>query len=155
MPLDPLSALSIAATVIQFVDFASKIVSKGKHIYKSTDGVIRENGETETVTLRLRDMANDVLQQSKPLEYLDGLDVEELSQDHRLQNICRECSRVSEELLLHLGSLKVPKGTEHRKWKSFRQALKSVWSKQELDAVAKRLDILRNELDTQILVLLR
>jgi hypothetical protein len=49
MPLDPLSALSVAASAIQFIDFSSKIVSKGKHIYKSANGVLREDAEVENL----------------------------------------------------------------------------------------------------------
>jgi hypothetical protein len=42
MVLDALSVVSLAATIIQFVDFGSKIVSKGYHLYESTDGVLPE-----------------------------------------------------------------------------------------------------------------
>ena len=45
--------------------------------------------------------------------------------------------------------------SENRKWKSFRQALKSVWSKQAIDEMAKRLEVLRADLDTHILEILR
>jgi hypothetical protein len=72
-----------------------------------------------------------------------------------LQDICDECAAVSADLIKHLRDLKVPKGQEHRKWKSFRHALKSVWSKNGVDEMAKRLSYLRQELDTHVLVLLR
>ncbi len=60
MPLDPLSALSVAAAVVQFVDFSAKIVSKGKQLYKSPGGVLRENEQTETVTKRLQNLAQNL-----------------------------------------------------------------------------------------------
>ena len=60
MPLDPLSALSVVASVFQVVDFASSIISKGKYLYKSSDGALRENAEAETVTVRLRELTENI-----------------------------------------------------------------------------------------------
>lgn len=152
MPLDPLSALSVAASVIQFVDFASKIICKGKEVYASVDGVLPENMQNETVTVRLLEMTKKL---KKPLVVVGCSSEEEHSQHRRLKQICEECSEISKELLEHLRVLKVPKGSEHRRWKSFRQALKSVWDKKAIDAMAKRLEGLRSELHTQVLVGLR
>ncbi|KAH9213046.1 hypothetical protein DL95DRAFT_238642, partial [Leptodontidium sp. 2 PMI_412] len=148
--IDPFSALSVAACVVQFVDFASKIVSKGRQIYKTTDGVLRENAEAETVTIRLQELSKkvkDSIRAGNATELI-SVDSEEVQNQHiRLQEICKECTE--------LGNLKVPKGSESRKWKSFRHALKSVWSKQALDSMAKRLETLRGELHTHILALVR
>ena len=142
IPLNPLSAV---ASVFQVVDFASSILSKGKDLYKSSDGALRENAEAETVTVRLRELTDNrrfTTQVTNP---------EEL----QLHEICNETKVISETLYLHLIKLKVPRGQERRKWKSFRQALKTVWSKPDLDRLAGRLAELRNELDTHLLVSLR
>jgi hypothetical protein len=152
MPLDPMSALSVAASVVQFVDFTSKIICKGKDIYHSVDGVLPENSQNKTVTVRLLEITNEL---EKPLVDIGSLSDENQSQYHQLQHICKECSSISKELLRHLKDLEVPRGSKHRRWKSFRQALKSVWDKEGIDAMAKRLERLRNELHTQVLVGLR
>jgi hypothetical protein len=152
MLLDPLSALSVVASVVQFVDFANKIVSKGKHLYTSTDGVLQENADTETVTVRLQSLARRL---KESLTQAGPISEDERSQQKRLQDICNECTGISKELLSHLGNLEVPKGTEHRRWKSFRQALKSVWTKSAIDEMARKLKSLRDELGTEVLVLLR
>jgi hypothetical protein len=47
------------------------------------------------------------------------------------------------------------KGDHHRKWKSFRQALKSVWNERELDSIVDRLSMFRQELEMHILVSLK
>jgi len=49
MLLDPLTALSLAGTVVQFVDFTSKILAKGAEIHRSLDGSLRENVEVESI----------------------------------------------------------------------------------------------------------
>jgi hypothetical protein len=190
MPLDPLSALSVAASVVQFVDFAGKIVSKGKELYTSPSGALSENEWTETVTKRLQALTHNLhkslyiaseprpeVQAPVPWVAAESENVDELSlrQERQwqarkeylqqveeekqrklsLQQICTEFARISDELLKHLRDLKVPKGQEHRKWKSFRHALKFVWSKSGVDEMARRLSVLREELDTHVLALLR
>lgn len=145
-----LSALSVAASLIQVVDFAGKIVSKGRQLYRSSDGLLQEQAQTETVAIRLRQLAQNLKDAVGEPNYKPRH-----SEEFQLKTICEECSGISEKLLSYLGQLKVPKEDDHRKWKSFRQALKNVWSKRELDDLAKRLAELRNELGTQILVSLR
>lgn len=174
MPLDPLSTLSVAASVVQFIEFAGKIVSKGRELYKSSSGALGENERTETVTKRLHDLTaklksslqnasrtrqnparTTVLQPAEDVQEYVKQKEDEKEQELRLQEICNECAAVSAELLKHMTDLKVPKGQEHRQWKSFRQALKSVWSKKGVDDIARRLLVLRHELDTHVLVLVR
>jgi hypothetical protein len=150
MPLDPLSALSVAVSVIQFVEFSSKIVSKARHIYSSPDGILRENYEKETISTRLQSLAEGLKVPLKPKN-----DTVVTKQDQALQDICTECISLSDELLLQLDKLKVPSYSEQRRWKSCRQALKSVWSKKKLDEAAARLSQLRGELDSHLLYYLR
>jgi hypothetical protein len=151
MVLDPMSALSIAASAVQFVDFARIIVCKSKDLYRSTDEVLKENKQTETVAIRLRELAESigVPPTEPPLNSNSSLLIS------HLQTICIDCDSISTELLQRLHQLKVPDQLKHRKWRSFRQALKSVWSKWEIDSMAKRLSDLRADLETEVLVLLR
>ena len=139
MSLDPLSALSVVASVFQVVNFASSIISKGRYLYKSSDGALRENAEAETVKVRLRELTENIGLASVRTQ---ATNPEEL----RLHEICIETKSISEELYLHLIKLKVSRGHEGRKWKSFRQALKTVWSKPDLDRLAGRLAEFRNSL---------
>ena len=48
--MDPLSALSVAAAVVQFVDYSSRMVSKSREIYKSADGALAENIDLEVAS---------------------------------------------------------------------------------------------------------
>jgi hypothetical protein len=61
MVLDPLTALSLAGNILQFIDFAAKVVSKCRGIHKSPDGVLPEDQELELV-------ASDLARLSKRLE---------------------------------------------------------------------------------------
>jgi hypothetical protein len=148
--MDPLSALSIAASVIQFLDFGSKIVSKGVHLYKSSDGTLSEHVEIEMAANRLREMSENF---KKSARYRQQSPCSENRSE--LDTICDSCAIVSEELIAKLNELKVPYGHRHRKWKSFRQALKTVWSREEVDNIAKRLAGFRSELEIHLLDFLR
>ena len=47
--MDPLTALSIAGSVVQFVDFAITVVSKGNRIYRSGGGLSEKHHDLEIV----------------------------------------------------------------------------------------------------------
>ncbi len=136
MALDPITALSVTAAVVQFVDFSRNIVSKSKELYRSTAGVPRENLETETVAMRLREITDQLHGATAHAVQSTVATPSSL----RIEQICIECVRVSAELLHKPHQLKVPADAfKFKPWKSFRQALKSVWSRAAVDAMASRL----------------
>jgi hypothetical protein len=169
MVLDPISALSVAAAAVQFVQFSSQLVSKGRHIYHSSHGAAEENEIAETVTLRLQELtqrlakasieakaSNQTVASDNAHLRLNDQGSSEMQEHHeRVHSICKECETLSNTLLDRLHKLKIPTGSEHRRWKSFRHALKDVWSKADLDRMSERLRLLREELDSHMLFILR
>lgn len=147
MVLDAFSAVSLAATIVQFVDFSSKIVSKGYHLYRSADGILPENARLGYVIADLKDL-NARLQ---VCENVDCLTKDEQS----LADLSSQCSEVATELMRRLEKLSVEQHAKNRRWRSFRQALKSVWSKEALDEMAKTLSRYRSQLQLHILLSLR
>ena len=75
--MEALAALSLAAAVVQFVDFGSRLVSKGQQLYRS--GTLVENMEIEEATKRLRVLV-------EPLQALQGEDA--------IVVICKTCKHV-------------------------------------------------------------
>jgi hypothetical protein len=138
--MDPLTALSVAASVVQFVSYGSELVSKSRELYKSAHGTLTENAEIEEASKRLQEM-------TAPLQGIQG--------DQILEQICSGCVEVSRELVQRLDNLKVPEDHRHKKWKSFRQALKSVIGKSKINEIKGRLHGFRMELDTHVLLGLR
>jgi hypothetical protein len=65
--MDPLSAVGLAASIVQFVSFAHEIVSLGKEVYKSPTGVRQESAEIEA-------MLKDLSQLHQSLRWEWGLD---------------------------------------------------------------------------------
>jgi hypothetical protein len=144
MVLDALSAVSLAATIVQFVDFSSKIVSKGYHLYKSADGALPELGYV------IRDLKSLNARLQYP-EISSCLTRDEQS----LEDLSSQCSTIATELLGRLEKLSVEQNGRNRKWKSFRQALKSVWSKEALDEMKTTLSGYRSQLELHVLLSLR
>jgi hypothetical protein len=146
--MDPLTAFSLAGTIIQFVDYGTKILRGSKGLYDSASGASVVNDEIET---RTKDLLDLVIKLRRPLS------LESTSADYAtytaLRELCNGCRKVADELIARLQRLKVE--GQHRAWKSFRQAIKSAWSQKDIDMLCKRLSEFRRSLDTHILSSLR
>jgi len=147
--MDPLSALSVAAAVVQFVDFGIQFAVKARGIYKSADGAVQEDLDIELELTRLRlDWDSQVIfgpGQQGPLN----------QRDQALKDLCSQCTELSKYLVNELESLKVAPGSKHRKWKAFERTVKGLWSQEEIDEIDKKLARLRSELDSHVLISLR
>lgn len=70
-------------------------------------------------------------------------------EEEALQDLSKQCRVVSDKLLSILERLKV-KGN-HKRWKTFYQALQSVLKKRDIEALQRRLDRIGQQMGTQIL----
>ncbi|KAN0093480.1 hypothetical protein V8E51_016664 [Hyaloscypha variabilis] len=142
--MDPLSALGVAASIVQFIQFGSSITSQALEIYKSSEGSSADNFECENASKRLRELCNG-------LKNTGCYGV-------ALKKICEGCLEVAEELETLLGKLRLNETAENgtlRKWRSFRQALKSIWSLDSIERLKRRLAAFGNELEIHLIMALR
>ncbi|KAI9650845.1 hypothetical protein NHQ30_000880 [Ciborinia camelliae] len=150
--MNPLDALSLAGTIIQFVDFSSKVLAGTSELYKS-------GAKSLTVHEQLSLVADDLSKLSKRLSNsywgLSERGILSIPADDSFINICRAAAEVSTELNTKLDNLNVTTIGKHRKWQSLKQALKSVWSEKELTALMNRLALLRDSIQMHIVVDLR
>jgi hypothetical protein len=143
--MDPVTALSLAGVVVQFVDFTSRIVSKGWRLHQSPDGTLLEDRVFEHTT---RDLISIV---EKLRVSLSKDATKSLSQeDQALATLCKQCTSVGATILAALQAKKIQ--GKKTVWKSFRQALKDVWDKEELKLVTEKLEAIRKEVETHILI---
>ncbi len=147
--MDPLTSLSLASNVIQIVDFSTQLVSKGYKIYKSADGTLAENLDAEAVTNSLKTLSGKLQGSIENNRNSEGLS----DDDQRLINLCTKCQDLASELLTKLDRVKVT--GKNLKWKSARQALKSVCKKEDLDQLVSRLESYRSEINLHITISLR
>jgi len=137
--MDPLTALSLAGNIIQFVDFGYKIFSSSRELYTSKNGVLTGAEELEYVTLDLRATMSN-------LSRGDSFGKE-------FDRVCEDAVKVADELLGRLDGLKVE--GKFRGWNSFRQAVMIAFSGDEINDLKTRLSDLSKTVDTHLLVSLR
>jgi hypothetical protein len=148
--MDPLTALSLASSIVQFVDFGSELVAKGWRRYKSADGSLVEDVDTEMAVHHLVYLVSKLQNPSESrLPDSEAGQVE----DQAFRALCTKCHSMGEELLSCLKAARVE--GKHRKWKSFRQALRSVSTEEKLSKIEARLSALKDELEFHFLVDLR
>ncbi len=144
--MDPLTALGLASNVIQLISFTNDLISKSRQIYRSANGELVEHLELETIAKSLQDLSSDIPTELRGMKSLTRT-------EKQLRDICTGCKQVSKELIDVIDGLKAT--GEHKKWNSFRQALNSVWKEDTINALSKRLERYRSQLDTALLVSLR
>lgn len=139
--MDPVSALSLAANVVQFVDFTWKLLSATRSIYHSPSGSTAEHEDLYHLSSDLIAIDNDLTALAAPGAIPESL---------RL--LSGRCKEIAAELLGILENLQT--SNPHRKWKSFVQALRSVYKKGDIENLARRLERLQTETQMRISIIL-
>ena len=144
--MEPFSALSLASNVIQIVDVGTRVVSASFELYKS-DGI--------SVNDELENTMNDLIKicscLERPEERVHGQMTSRSERD--LIPLCLSCKKVGEELITVLKNLKVQ--SPHKKWQSFRQALRAVWKEKDIHYYQERIKSLRSEIAFHLIAILR
>ena len=147
--MDALTAIGLAANILQFIDFGIKLVSKGNQIYRSGDGTLPENHDLAVVTNDLLLIQTKLTKHLRPQGLSSCLDED----DQALEKLAVASNKLALQLLGRLNRVKAQ--GRYLRWKSWRQALKSICTKKDIDEMARRTSLLRDELNTRILVSLR
>lgn len=144
-----MDALTIASSIVQFIDFASKLVGKSVRLYNAADGQLDEHQELANITRSLSRNAENIGQAFENLRCCNNLTDAEREQ----KSIGIDCQHVAEELLEALDALKL--GEKRTTWQSFRQALRMLWNEEKIQALERRLDRLRQQMVANVLESLR
>jgi hypothetical protein len=147
--MDPISAIGLASSILQIVDFGTKVLSKGNKLHKSLSGALPESLEIESVSTHLKDLSARLRGQREP----GGPAAAPIGNNQALHELVNRCGDVADEILSALSKLKVQ--GKRSKWKSYRQAVKSVWNKGKIDEMLQRLMMIRDEVELGIIVDIR
>ena len=140
MALEGIAALNFAGNIIQFIDIGVRLFSKSRRLYKSHNGVLLESAELETIATSIKKLSEH-LTANPPPQHQRSLE------NSGLTLLALGCNTIAEELLSALAKLKI-RGSESRKWQSFRIALSMIWKSEDIEDMAKRLDLLSKQLTT-------
>ena len=152
--MDPLTALSAAGTIVQFVEFGIKLLKGGHGLYKSSKGASAANLELECITADLQSVLLKLKNSASATEISGPATEDEHKAQLLFTDVCDGAASVAGELLERLETLKV-KGKKFRKFQSLQKALHNLWSHEEVAETCKRLESFRTALNTRILLSLR
>ncbi len=145
--LEPLIAVSVAANVIQFVQFGLQLLSESREIWNSAKDASSENLDIENVYGVLQSFSTKLQGARVP-------DLEKSKEEQALEGLSEGCKQTADELLRIIHDLRV-KGEKHRRWQSFCQALRSVRKRHEIDGLRRRLDEFSLQLTLQFVAMSR
>lgn len=137
--MDPLSALSLAGNILQFVGFLSDLISSTAEIYNTTAGATKDVVSMEGVYAKLRDLSQ-TLATSKGSnlgteDHIEGLNGH-IASLGELQETCRvDCDKILDTI----NGLKTGERPSSR-WTSFRVALRTVWKNSKIAKLEERLE---------------
>ena len=138
--MEALTALSLASSIVQFVSFASDLISKSSEIYSSAKGGGDHILALETVYEHLPDLGLGLEASSRRDPKLDSLDekpdiVKRIFAINDLSRSCKEdCDKLSKVVSTLRGGDRVKS-----RWQSFRVALKTIWKGKEIADLEQRL----------------
>lgn len=139
--MDPLTALGLAAGVVQFVSFASHLITKTKEIHVSASGQTDEVATLETTYTRLHELSQclETCSRRDPnLEIVGGHTEYYMKIVLAIRDLSRSCEGDCQKLLKIVEKLKTS-GDSHRRWQTFRLALRTVWKGNEIAELEHRL----------------
>jgi hypothetical protein len=146
--MEPFSALAVATSVVQFVDFGSKLISRAVKIYNSDADVPYEFVDINSLHKNMRSIGRE-LETTLSSSPETGLQVHE----REILDICRQCESISVELTASFD--KIQAQGKPTTWDSFRRAFRSMIGQPKLESFQRQLEELRQQLVLSILVSLR
>ena len=151
--LDPLTAISLASAIVQFVDFGSKVIRGASEIYKSADGALRENAELEDSTTKINQLNDRIL-----LPPTVTVSVEAIFEDEALTELASTSKVVAGELLSLLQDFRsVRRSGSHKRWESFRKAVsaQTPWNKDKIQRLESKLEGLQEKISRRLVFMMR
>jgi hypothetical protein len=143
LAMDPVSSIGLASSAAQLITFASDLISKSREIYHSADGSLVKNDE-------LGNIARTLQSQSRLVRVRIGEQRAPSETGKELFKLCDAVRDVSQELIDAIESLRSESSSST--WRSFRQALKSVWKERDIEELLRRLEQYRRQIDSLLLM---
>ncbi|CZR65040.1 uncharacterized protein PAC_14940 [Phialocephala subalpina] len=134
------------ASTFQFVDFGIKILETGSEIYHSASETSVQNAVIEDDTRDLQGLLARLTAERKALPT-----TRPIPEHPSIEKLAKSCEETATELLNRLKKLKINGNPGWRK--SIRAALLSVWSKEDIQEIAKGLEIYQGELKAAVKLL--
>lgn len=140
--MDPASATSLAAAILQLAEFTGKVLSRSQELYHTGSGALFRHAEVTTI-------ADSFQALLKNLELASGHGIASHAPT-QLDILVSQARDVTEELQDLLNRLATVPGSMQR-WKSIRQAVLTIWKESQLRDLEHRVDAYRKQIDSALL----
>lgn len=143
--MEPITAFGLAVNIVQLIDFGARLLREAHEIHQSSSGHTMEHAELRQISEDLLRMCDEVpsIASNQSSHSLVGM-VPEISK------IAADTKTAAGDLIAAIERLKRKSGSKSR-WKSFRQALATVWSRDEIEKMHARLRNLRSQLQSHMI----
>lgn len=142
--MDPLTALSLAAAVAQFVDFGFKVLGNAREVYGSLSGATEEDRSLENAARETQHLAGKLV-----VPKLESM----TDEDRLLHGLAAECRTLSTQVLALLDKIKAKNSKS--KLDSVLAAVKSKHYEKEKLGLQRRLEQCRVRLEQLLSALSR
>jgi hypothetical protein len=150
--LDPLTALGLAASIIQLVEFGGKVLSTGYAINQA----VRKGKEALEEDLQLGRLTQDLEDvNAKLLSALSANSGPLSREDERLQELAVSCQDTAVKLLDILDDQKVKEKAPFKEWAALKKAIKKARRQSEVQRLEEQLTKYRQQLSTNLLSVIR
>jgi hypothetical protein len=138
--MDPISALSIATAVLDFLEFAGTLISTANELRHSSEGASLETLKLEDICQKLNLLSERLVSPNRPEDGpLSNLRPVRASEDVlALRDLSVTCQDDCNEILEILKKLKA-QGQSQRLWKSVKVALKCKSEQSKISEIKARL----------------
>jgi hypothetical protein len=143
---EAIAAFSLAANIVQFIDFSSNFFSTVWSIHRKGRDGIAVVFDMEKTTKDLQVVLTDII---IPPGSTDGLTESERS----LQELAEQCQKLGTELMS--GLRQVGSVNKSRKRDALKTAFQLIWKEDELKSQQQRLEGFRSQLTLHLLASLR
>jgi hypothetical protein len=145
-----IAGLSLAANILQVLDFGGRFVSTAWKIHKEDDSALHEYSTLHFTAHKL-------------LELVDQIEPTETGQDPAVLSIVQQCQKAVKRLLDCLKSLDLKTdellGTsvsgQKKRWDAIRLSLKIFWKKNDIESLQRSFTEVRDQLISHLLVSIR
>lgn len=142
--MEALAAISLAANIIQFVDFGTKVTSKALEYRQSLTGRLKDHLDLESTL----DDLNKLLYKLEHDAEIRGAS----SPSDQMAALLRQlkiCSNIGADIRILLDRAKVNRSGF---FKSYRKAFRAVWSQSALESLLKRLSAVQQQVQLNLSV---
>lgn len=143
--IEPFTALGVASSIIQFVDFGSRLLIEGYGIYRSRDGATKDHLNIEELVSEKKALMERLSMATSADGRIGTPD------DTAVQMLAARCCSLAQELLELLQELKLSPNARFRAWESLRQAARQGRKASKIRRLRNQLQEIHVEINTLLL----